>query len=177
MFRNTLREAGLNQYLFELANIREQDSWVHQNEPDAATNKAKDLVRMSVSRARLLEPLHDFAYEVVQKAVVVGGGSRLTAALSIAEQGFPAVLVDVRRLGNAGLCINRGRRQAAALRWILSKGGSNPLINRKIAEVRYMGCNNNFVNRVSGNRIVTRGDDHALHSMAANTSTARTRVW
>ena len=95
LFRNTLREAGLNQYLFEFANIREQDSWVHQGEHELATEKAKDLVRMAVSRASLLEPLYDFSYEVVQKALVIGGGlAGLTAALSVAEQGFPAVLVE-----------------------------------------------------------------------------------
>ncbi len=95
LFRNTLREAGLNPYLFELANIREHDSWVHQSEHELATEKAKDLVRMSVSRVSLLEPLYDYSYEVVQKALVVGGGlAGLTAALSVAEQGFPAVLVE-----------------------------------------------------------------------------------
>jgi heterodisulfide reductase subunit A-like polyferredoxin len=95
LFRNTLREAGLNPYLFELANIREQDAWVHQAEPQAATEKAKNLVRMSVSRARLLEPLHDATYHVVQRALVIGGGlAGLTAALSFAEQGFEAVLVE-----------------------------------------------------------------------------------
>ncbi|MBW2429860.1 MAG: FAD-dependent oxidoreductase, partial [Deltaproteobacteria bacterium] len=73
LFRNTLRDAGLNPYLFELANIREQDAWVHQGEPQAATEKAKNLVRMSVSRARLLEPLYDTSYKVVQSALVIGG--------------------------------------------------------------------------------------------------------
>jgi len=95
LFRNTLRESGLNQYLFELANIREQDSWVHQGQHDLATAKAKDLVRMAVSRVSLLEPLYDFSYQVVQKALVIGGGlAGLTAALAIAEQGFPAFLVE-----------------------------------------------------------------------------------
>jgi heterodisulfide reductase subunit A len=95
LFRNTLREAGLNPYLFELANIREQDAWVHQAEPEAATEKAKKLVRMSVARARLLEPLHDSFYAVVQHALVVGGGlAGLTAAFSFAEQGFEATLVE-----------------------------------------------------------------------------------
>ncbi len=95
LFRNTLKEAGLNQYLFELANIREHDSWVHQGEHELATEKAKDLVRMSVSRVSLLEPLYDFSYNVVQKALVIGGGlAGLTAALSVAEQGFPAFLVE-----------------------------------------------------------------------------------
>jgi heterodisulfide reductase subunit A-like polyferredoxin len=104
LFRNTLREAGLNPYLFELANIREQDAWVHQAEPRAATEKAKDLVRMSVSRARLLEPLHDTFFEVVRRALVIGGGlAGLTAALSFAEQGFEAILVEKSEVlgGNA----------------------------------------------------------------------------
>ncbi|GAI95402.1 unnamed protein product, partial [marine sediment metagenome] len=95
LFRNTLREAGLNPYLFELANIREQDAWVHRAEPEAATHKAKELVRMSVSRARLLEPLYETSYEVIQKALVIGGGlAGLSAALSFAEQGFKATLVE-----------------------------------------------------------------------------------
>ncbi|MBF0467876.1 MAG: CoB--CoM heterodisulfide reductase iron-sulfur subunit A family protein, partial [Desulfamplus sp.] len=95
LFQNTLKKAGLNPYLFELANIREQDSWVHQKEPDSATKKAMDLVRMSVSRVRLLEPLHEFSHDVVQKALVVGGGlAGLTAAYSIAEHGFEAVIVE-----------------------------------------------------------------------------------
>ena len=95
LFRNTLREAGLNPYLFELANIREQDAWVHQTAPEAATRKAKELVRMSVSRARLLEPLYETSYEVIPKALVIGGGlAGLSAALSFAEQGFKSTLVE-----------------------------------------------------------------------------------
>jgi heterodisulfide reductase subunit A-like polyferredoxin len=95
LFRNTLREAGLNPYLFELANIREQDAWVHRTEPEAATHKAKELVRMSVSRARLLEPLYETSHEVIQKALVIGGGlAGLSAALAFAEQGFKSTLVE-----------------------------------------------------------------------------------
>jgi heterodisulfide reductase subunit A-like polyferredoxin len=95
LFRNTLREGGLNPYLFELANIREQDAWVHQAEPEAATHKAKELVRMSVSRARLLEPLYETSYAVVPEALVIGGGlAGLSAAFAFAEQGFKATLVE-----------------------------------------------------------------------------------
>jgi heterodisulfide reductase subunit A len=95
LFRNTLREAGLNPYLFELANIREQDAWVHQAEPETATQKAKELVRMSVSRARLLEPLYETSYPVVPEALVIGGGlAGLSAALGFAEQGYRATLVE-----------------------------------------------------------------------------------
>ena len=95
LFRNTLRQAGLNPYLFELANIREHDSWVHRNDPGAATQKAKDLVAMSTSRARLLKPLQDTTFPVVQSALVIGGGlAGLTSALTLAEQGYQAVLVE-----------------------------------------------------------------------------------
>ena len=95
LFHDTLREAGLNPYLFELANIREHDAWVHRAEPEAATHKAMDLVRMSVARARLLEPLFESSTEVVQSALVIGGGlAGLTAALSFARQGFKATLVE-----------------------------------------------------------------------------------
>ena len=95
LFRNTLREAGLNPYLFELANIREQDAWVHQTAPEEATDKAKELLRMSVSRARLLEPLYETSYEVIQKALVIGGGlAGLSAALAFAGQGFESTLVE-----------------------------------------------------------------------------------
>jgi len=96
LFRETLRRAGLNPYLFEQANIREQDSWVHRSDPEAATRKAKDLVRMSVSRARLLKPLPEATYHVVQRALIIGGGlAGLTAAMTVAEQGFEAVLVEM----------------------------------------------------------------------------------
>lgn len=95
LFRNTLREAGLNPYLFEQANIREHVSWVHQQEPEKATQKAKEVVRMAVARSRLLEPLYDTSYEVVQRGLVIGGGlAGLTAAQEISRQGFEVVLVE-----------------------------------------------------------------------------------
>jgi heterodisulfide reductase subunit A len=95
IFRDTLRQAGLNPYLFELANIREHDSWVHQTDPEAATQKAKDLVAMSTSRARLLKPLSDTMFPVVQTALVIGGGlAGLTSALTLAEQGYETVVVE-----------------------------------------------------------------------------------
>jgi heterodisulfide reductase subunit A len=95
LFRATLREAGLNPYLFEMANIREHCSWVHMDRPDEATEKAKELVKMAVARAVDLEPLSDIELPVTQSALVIGGGvAGMTAALALADQGFPTVLVE-----------------------------------------------------------------------------------
>jgi len=95
LFRNTVREAGLNSYLFEMANIRDQCSWVHMNEPERATQKSKDLVRMAVSKVRLLEPLQRRKVSVNHSALVIGGGlSGMSAAMEIAEQGYEVHLVE-----------------------------------------------------------------------------------
>jgi heterodisulfide reductase subunit A len=95
LFRDTLREAGINQYYFDFANIREHCSWVHSKEKEEATRKAKDLIRMSVARASLLEPLEEFDLPVDKRALVVGGGvAGMTSALSIAEQGHEVHLVE-----------------------------------------------------------------------------------
>ena len=96
LFQDTIRQAGLNPHLFELANIREQDSWVHRElGRDTATEKAKDLVRMAVAKASRLVPIHGLAFEVNHQALVIGGGlAGMTAALAIADQGFDVVLVE-----------------------------------------------------------------------------------
>ncbi len=95
LFRNTLAEAGLNPYLFEMANIRDQCSWVHMHEPEKATEKSKDLVRMALAKARLLQPLHRQTVRVEKSALVIGGGlSGMTSALALARQGFDAYLVE-----------------------------------------------------------------------------------
>ncbi len=109
LFQQTLREAGLNRHLFEMANIRDQCSWVHMHEKEAATEKAKDLVRMAVAKANWIEPLQPIPLNVTQKALVVGGGiSGMTAALAIAEQGFPVYLVEKSdRLGGNALNIDK----------------------------------------------------------------------
>jgi len=95
LFRDTLREAGLNQYYYEMANIREHCSWVHPKEKDKATQKSKDIIRMSVARARHLEPLMEIDLPVDKRALVVGGGiAGMTCALSIAAQGHEVHLVE-----------------------------------------------------------------------------------
>jgi len=95
LFQQTIHEAGLNKYLFELANIRDQDSWVHQKEPEAATLKAKDLVRMAVAKVALQQPLHQTNLGITRSAIVIGGGlAGMEAALGIADQGYPVTLVE-----------------------------------------------------------------------------------
>jgi heterodisulfide reductase subunit A len=94
-FRTACQEAGLNPYLFDMANIREHASWVHMNEPEKATQKAKDLVRMTVAKARLLEPLENPKVSVIKKALVIGGGvAGIQASLDLADQGFKVYLVE-----------------------------------------------------------------------------------
>ncbi len=101
LFRDTLREAGLNPYLFEMANIRDQCSWPHAGDPAAATAKAKSLIAAAVARAARLEPLHRVSVPVRQEALVVGGGvAGLVAATNLADQGFRVHLVEAdERLG------------------------------------------------------------------------------
>jgi heterodisulfide reductase subunit A len=95
LFRDTCREGGMNPYFFEMANIREHCSWVHSREAKDATAKAKDIVRMSVARTALLEPLQEFELPVDKRGLVVGGGiAGMTCALSLAEQGFEVYLVE-----------------------------------------------------------------------------------
>ncbi len=106
MFRETLLDVGLNKYLFEMANIRNQDSWVHMKEPERATAKAKDLVRMAVARAALLKPLVEKPLEITQRALVIGGGiAGLVAALNLADQGFETIIIEKEKElgGNARL--------------------------------------------------------------------------
>ncbi|MCK4456524.1 MAG: CoB--CoM heterodisulfide reductase iron-sulfur subunit A family protein [Thermoplasmata archaeon] len=95
LFQSTCEEVGLNKYLFTFVNIREQCSWVHMKEPEKATEKAKELVRMGVARVKLLEPFEELKNPVEPKALVIGGGvSGMSAALSLANQGFPVYLVE-----------------------------------------------------------------------------------
>ncbi|MCF6289563.1 MAG: FAD-dependent oxidoreductase [Desulfobacterales bacterium] len=95
LFQETLKDAGLNRSLFEMVNIRDQCSWVHANEPEAATDKSKDLVRMAVAKARLIQPLPEQTVPVTSRALVVGGGvAGMTAALNLADQGFHCFLVE-----------------------------------------------------------------------------------
>jgi heterodisulfide reductase subunit A-like polyferredoxin len=102
LFQRLVRQAGLNPYLLEMANIREHCAWPHVDDPAGATRAAKELVRLAVARARLAEPVHKQAIKPVQRALVIGGGvSGMTAALNIADAGFDVTLVE-RELGLGG---------------------------------------------------------------------------
>jgi len=106
LFQNTLQEAGLNPYLFEMANIRDQCSWVHMHQPEDATKKAKDLIRMAVAKAQLIEPLSKMTIEVNKSALVIGGGiSGMQAALDLANYGFETHLVE--KTGELGGILRR----------------------------------------------------------------------
>lgn len=101
LFQETIREAGLNKYLFEMTNIRDQCSWVHMHEPERATEKAKDLVRMAAAKAKLIEPLKLLSLPVNHSALVVGGGiAGMVSALTLADQGFEVHLIE--RSGELG---------------------------------------------------------------------------
>jgi len=94
-FRKTITDAGLNPYVFEMANIREFSSWCHPNTPKDATEKAKDTVRMAVAKARLHQPLKTMEVPVTKNALVIGGGiSGINSALDLANMGFKVYLVE-----------------------------------------------------------------------------------
>jgi heterodisulfide reductase subunit A-like polyferredoxin len=156
LFRETIREAGLNPYLFEMANIRDQCSWVHSNEPQRATRKSEDLIRMAVWRARTLEPLYKQEQSLFHRALVVGGGvAGMTAALSLAEQGFPVYLVErSERLGGMAQHWARsvsGASPAAEVADLIAKVTSHPdievLLNTQV--VKTQGFVGNFQTTVA----------------------------
>ncbi len=107
LFQETVRNAGINKYLFEMANIRNQCSWVHADHPDEATEKAKDLLRMTTEKVALLEPLEEVELEINQAALVIGGGiAGMTAAQNLAAQGYKTYLIERSdRLGGNALSL------------------------------------------------------------------------
>jgi len=134
LFQDTIREAGLNPHLFEMANIRDQCSWVHMNEPEEATRKAKDLVRMAVAKARLIQPLWVEPTPVIQKGFVIGGGvAGMVSTLTIAQQGFEVFIVEKEKeLGGNARNIYYdiyGHDVQEYLRSLIQKLESNPLIH------------------------------------------------
>jgi heterodisulfide reductase subunit A len=159
LFRDTLREAGINQYFFDMANIREHNSWVHSKEKEEATQKAKDITRMSAARACHLEPLQEIDLPVNKAALVVGGGiAGMTCALSIADQGHEVYLVEKDTdLGGIARKLHytlEGLDVQAYLRDLVRKVYQHPLIHLStdatITEVSgYVG---NFITKLKSER-------------------------
>ena len=174
VFQDALREAGLNPYLFEFANIREQCSLVHMTEKGKATDKAKDLVRMAVARAMLLEPLYQVAYRVNRTALVIGGGlSGMVAALSLAEQGIPVHLVEKEKeLGGMARRIYHtieGADVRSYLRDVIQGVYRNLLIqvHKSARLVDFSGYVGNFSSRIAvGERNVVKDITHGVTLVA-----------
>jgi len=139
LFQDAIRQAGLNPNLFEMANIRNQCSWVHPDNWDAATKKAKDLVRMAVAKAVRLEPLRKSQVPVQKAALVIGGGAAgMNAALTLAQQGFPVHLVEREdRLGGNLLRLRHSLQEATGAgdrMWLDPRAYAEELIARVEAE-------------------------------------------
>jgi heterodisulfide reductase subunit A len=162
LFRDTLREAGINQYYYEMANIREHDSWVHSKEKEEATEKARDIIRMSVARAYHLAPLQEFDLPVNKAALVVGGGiAGMVCALSIANQGHEVYLVEKDKdLGGIARRVHttlEGLDVQAYLRDIIIKVYQHRLIHvyHEATITEATGYVGNFVTKVRSDRGVT----------------------
>jgi len=166
LFQETIRQAGLNRYLFEMANIRDQCSWVHKDYPEEATGKAKELVKMAVAKARLIHPVAQTPLEVIHRGLVIGGGiAGMVAALNLAEQGFEVYLVERgEKLGGIARRIRHtleGDDIQAYLQDLITRVCESPLIqvytNANIVEATgYVG---NFTTRIE---VGANRDTHEL---------------
>ncbi|MGP7976864.1 MAG: FAD-dependent oxidoreductase [Desulfobaccales bacterium] len=167
MFQETIQEVGLNPYLFDMANIRDQDSWVHMHEPEKALAKAKDLVRGAVARVVQLEPLHKQSFPVFKNALVIGGGvAGMEAARSLAGMGFPVYLVEKgdKLGGNAWNLVTsaRGYNYRGYLEDLIKQVENHPkievLFNSEVKETSgFIGNFNTTISTPAGERQVDHG--------------------
>jgi len=166
LFQDTVRQAGLNPYLFAMANIRNQCSWVHSNDWDAATAKAKDLVRMAVARVCRQQPLYKTAQAFVHNALVIGGGvAGMNVALSLANQGFSVDLVERTpvlggNLRNVFVPLN-GRDPQSYLRDLVRQVVGHPLIHvhtghELVATTGFVGNFESTLRSHTGSKTVVR---------------------
>jgi heterodisulfide reductase subunit A-like polyferredoxin len=168
LFQDTIRQAGLNRYLFDMANIRDQCSWVHMTQPKEATEKAKDLVRMAIAKAALLDPLPTQKVEMNQKALVIGGGlAGMTAAQKIAEAGYEVYLVEKRpELGGKARTIYytlEGNNVQSHLEHLIREVEKNPRIHlmTKTTIEKIEGFVGNFKTKAQ-NGIEVKEFDHGV---------------
>ena len=164
LFQETLREAGLNKQLFEMANIRDQCSWVHMNEPQKATEKAKDLVKMAVTKAATLKPITPVIVDLTPASLVIGGGvTGMNSAICLADQGYKVYLVEKSdRLGGIANRIYQGFNGEdinAYVSELIDKVKNHHNITTytgcEVSEVAgYMG---NFTTRLSNGQVIRHG--------------------
>ncbi len=174
IFMETLEGCGLNKYLFEMANIRNQDSWVHSDAPDKASEKARKLVRAAVARAATLNPLREKKIEVIQRALVIGGGvAGMNAALGIADQGFEVILVEKEeQLGGMANRLSvtiEGADVRAYLAELIQKVTDHPKIQvlTRSLIVGFSGFKGNFTTEVLvGPGMYERKIDHGVIILA-----------
>ncbi|MBI4644564.1 MAG: CoB--CoM heterodisulfide reductase iron-sulfur subunit A family protein [Deltaproteobacteria bacterium] len=169
LFQETIKEAGLNKYLFELVNIRDQGSWVHMHEPERATRRAKDQVRMGVAKVGLQQPLREFTLPITKAGLVIGGGAAgMEAALGLADQGFKVHLVEKKDfLGGHALKLNhtwRGEQVKPYVDGLVQRVTKHPQIevhlNSEVTDVQ--GFVGNFHSTLS-----TRGREVEVEHGAA----------
>jgi heterodisulfide reductase subunit A len=173
-FQETIREAGLNRYIFEMANIRDQCSWVHMHLPDAATEKAKDLIRMAVTKARLLYPLERLPLNVTSRGLVIGGGiSGMNSALALAAEGFETYLVEKDpELGGFARNLRytiKGHDIQDYLRALIEKVQTNKLIHTFLGAdiVDISGYVGNFETRITDTHGEEKKVDHGVVIVAS----------
>jgi len=174
IFQDTMESCGLNKYLFEMANIRNQDSWVHSQTDEEATQKAKDLVKMSTARAGTLHPLEEKKIPVIQKGLVIGGGvAGMNAALGLADQGYEVVLVEKEAqlggLANRLTATIEGAKIQDYLHDLIPKVSNHPQIQvlTNALIVGFSGFKGNFTTEILvGPDMIQRKIDHGIVILA-----------
>jgi heterodisulfide reductase subunit A len=175
VFQEALREAGINPYLFEMANIREHCSWVHMADRRVATEKAQDLVRMAVAKAKFLSPLYELSYDITPAGLVIGGGiSGMVSALALAKQGFEVHLIEkANELGGIGKGIHytlEGRDVQAYLQQLIKRIYENSLVqvHTEATITGFGGYVGNFTTRITvGPERVAKEINHGVTIVAA----------
>ncbi len=169
LFQETIRDAGLNKYLFEMANIRDQNTWVHMKDPIKATQKAKDLVRMAVAKAIVVEPLHQVSLDIKKSLLVIGGGvAGMEAALSAAAQNIDVHLVEkTSQLGGVAATLNstwQGESIGDYLENLVERTKSDPHIRLYLDTqvMSFTGAVGNFLTKVT-----SKGKQTAIEHGAA----------
>jgi heterodisulfide reductase subunit A len=173
LFQETIREAGLNRYLFEMANIRDQCSWVHMHEHAAATQKARDLVRIAVTKARLLQPIKTLPLPINHKGLILGGGvAGLNAALALADQGYETYLLEKEpELGGFARTLRytlKGTNIPSYLTTLIEKVASHQRIQvlTGVTVDDILGYVGNFVTRLTDNKGVKQSLEHGVTIVA-----------